>query len=239
MADTQIEQQPRTHTFIASARHTFGMIGILAAMMAGGVLLQARGASATSGGGAVAGHQGIVPLYLSLMVVEWALCYYVWVGVHKAGRQFRELIGGRWSSARDVLVDVAITAVFFIVWEGTAVVLDRVLGPNQAKSISSLLPQGLVESALWVLLSCSAGFCEEVVYRGYLQKQFLAFSGSAAFAVAAQAVVFGLSHSYQGAKQVVLITVLGGLYGALAQMRRSLRPGMISHAASDVMALFR
>ncbi len=236
MATTGTQPQMNTRKLIASPRHSIGMLAILAAMTAFGALAQARGGA---GGSLAPVHPNVVPLYLSLILSEWALCYYAWVGVHKAGGRFHDLIGGHWSSARDVLVDIAITAVFFLIWEGTAVLVNRALGPNTAKSVSTLLPQGFLEGALWFVLSCSAGFCEEVVYRGYLQKQFLAFSGSAVFAVAAQAVVFGACHSYQGGKKVVLIAVLGGLYGVLAQLRGSLRPGMISHAASDIMALLR
>ena len=58
-----------------------------------------------------------------------------------------------------------------------------------------------------------------------------------AFAVLAQAVLFGICHWYQGVKQAILISVLGALYGILAQWRKSLRPGMISHAWSDVLVV--
>jgi membrane protease YdiL (CAAX protease family) len=86
-------------------------------------------------------------------------------------------------------------------------------------------------------MSMTAGFCEELVFRGYFQKQFLALTRSAAFAVLAQAVLFGICHWYQGVKQVILISALGALYGILAQWRKSLRPGMISHAWSDVLVV--
>ncbi len=49
-----------------------------------------------------------------------------------------------------------------------------------------------------------------------------------------QAVVFGASHAYQGAKPVAIITVLGILYGVLAWWRRSLLPGIAAHAWSDI-----
>lgn len=51
---------------------------------------------------------------------------------------------------------------------------------------------------LWLLVSLAAGFCEELVFRGYLQRQFHAATGSIAAAVALPAIVFGLVHTYQG-----------------------------------------
>jgi hypothetical protein len=76
-------------------------------------------------------------------------------------------------------------------------------------------------------VAVSAGFCEELVFRGYFQRQFLALTGSAGAAVALQALVFGVGHSYEGAWAVAKITAYGILFGLLAAWRRSLRPGML------------
>jgi membrane protease YdiL (CAAX protease family) len=46
--------------------------------------------------------------------------------------------------------------------------------------------------------------------------------------------VFGLAHAYQGWKAVVVISVLGVLYGLLAAWRRNLRANIVAHAASDI-----
>jgi membrane protease YdiL (CAAX protease family) len=86
------------------------------------------------------------------------------------------------------------------------------------------------------MLSATAGICEEFIFRGYLQKQFQAITGSDAAAVALQAVLFGIAHSYQGVKSMVTITVYGALFGILAVYRKSLRPGMIQHAMQDSFA---
>ena len=96
-----------------------------------------------------------------------------------------------------------------------------------------LLPESGVEIAAWVIVCLTAGFCEEVVFRGYLQRQLVALTESASLAVALQAVCFGIAHGYQGLQNVVVITVLGSLYGVLALWRRSTRPGMIAHAWAD------
>jgi len=47
-------------------------------------------------------------------------------------------------------------------------------------------------------------------------------------------LVFGVAHSYQGWKSVVVISVLGVLYGMLAAWRGNLRANIISHASSDI-----
>jgi len=110
-----------------------------------------------------------------------------------------------------------------------------ILGRNnqQVEATKMLLPRTYSEMAAWVALSVTAGFCEELIFRGYLQRQFLALTGKAQAAVVLQALVFGAAHLYQGWKGAVTITVYGALFGALAVWRKSLRPGMIQHASQD------
>lgn len=216
---------------VASVWHTGGLVLIMVALCGLGAYQQRRPGTDQN---LVASHRGIVPLYLSLIVSEWALVLYVRAGTRRTGTRLRDLIGGRWRGPKDVLRDVAIAAVFWPVWAGVAWLVHLALGPNQAKSIAILLPRGPVEILLWILVSISAGICEELVFRGYLQKQLAQLSGSGMVAVAGQAVVFGIGHGYQGTKQVVVIIVLGALYGFLALGCRSLRPGMMAHAWSDI-----
>jgi membrane protease YdiL (CAAX protease family) len=73
-----------------------------------------------------------------------------------------------------------------------------------------------------------------MAFRGYLQRQLHALSGNIVVAVAAQGLVFGLFHSYQGWKQIIVISVVGVLYGALAAWRGNLRVNIVSHAFTDV-----
>ena len=72
-------------------------------------------------------------------------------------------------------------------------------------ALLSLLP------LIWI----SAGFCEEVVFRGIVLGRIrAAFGGSraaTAVAVAASCVVFGLAHGYQGLSGWILTGVLGGI----------------------------
>jgi uncharacterized protein len=223
---------PGDRPLVASLRHTLIFLLIQAALAAGGAYMQHR---PDTGPSLAPQHQGMASLYAFMIVLEWALVYYVWVGVRtQKGGGLLGLIGGRWKSWKDVLLDLAIALPFWFVWESTARIVHYVLGPGHAKGIDVLLPQSAIEITLWCVLSASAGFCEEVVFRGYFQKQFQALTGSVAVAVLAQGLVFGLGHSYQGMKQVIVITVLGVLYGVLAAWRKTLRPGMIAHAWSDV-----
>jgi membrane protease YdiL (CAAX protease family) len=52
-----------------------------------------------------------------------------------------------------------------------------------------------------------------------------------------QALLFGVSHGYQGLSSTVKITIYGGLFGLLAVWRRSLRPGIAAHVLTDILAI--
>ena len=212
---------------IASPRHTFGLLAILTLIVYGGI--RSHGPST---GPAVPPH--LLRLYAGVLLGEWALVFYVWRGIRRHGLSLPDLMGSRRRGWTAFLRGMLITAAFWIVWEGSARLLHRLLGSGDISNVRAMLPRTVLEISVWCLLSCTAGFCEEIVYRGYLQRQFAAWTGNAAAAIAIQAAVFGVSHGYQGLRQVVIISVLGGLYGVVAHWRRSLLPGMAAHAWSDI-----
>ena len=179
----------------------------------------------------------IWPFYLCIIALEWGLVATVRGAMNDRGLRLRDLINGASSpNSRSLLLDVAVSVPFFFVWQYAARFVSQLLGPNQAKSVAGLLPQeqNIVEAVLWIVVSVSAGICEEVVFRGYFQQQFAAYTRSIAAAVVLQGLVFGFGHSYQGIKQAILICVLGMIYGAFAAWRKNLRSNMMVHAWTDV-----
>jgi hypothetical protein len=180
-----------------------------------------------------------VSLYFFMILLELLLLSYVWfLGVRPAGGSFRGLIGGKWNRFGDVMRDIGVAFMFWLVVIVILVGLQLSIGksPQTARAVFMLAPGSLTEVIVWIALSATAGFCEEFIFRGYLQKQLHAITGSDAAAVAMQAVCFGIAHSYQGVKSMVTITVYGALFGILAVHRKSLRPGMIQHAMQDSFA---
>ncbi len=219
---------------IASWWHLAGFLAIMAALLALGLSAQRASGASGAAAGQLASHGQAIQIYLTASVMDWLLLYFCWVGVHRRGGNLWDLAGGRWKSWRDVLTDLAILLPFWAVWEGAAYVVHLILGPDNAKTVDSLLPKSLVEVLLWIATSVTAGICEEMAFRGYLQQQFRALTGNMAWAVLLQALVFGIAHGYQGWRNVVVISVLGVLYGALAAWRKNLRVNTIAHAGSDI-----
>ena len=98
-----------------------------------------------------------------------------------------------------------------------------------------MLPVGPAESIAWILLSISAGFAEELAFRGALLRALKRRYGTT-LAIVGQGVIFGVVHAYQGGAALARIVAYGVLFGLVARWRRSVAPGMIAHAWTDIAA---
>ena len=220
---------PAAESRVASNRSTLIVIGVL-------LLISFLSARQLGSGVAPSAPGSRVLLYLSIAFGEWALVYAVWKGVRARGHSLRELIGRADSGLRAWALDLAIAALFFGVATAVLYGLKHLLAIEPPARVAAMLPRGPAETAAFVLLALSAGFCEEIVFRGYLRRQLAALAGSRWLGNLGQAVIFGLSHGYQGWKSMLAIAVYGLLFGLLAQLRGSLRPGIIAHAWQDIFS---
>ena len=197
--------------------------------------------SGTRGRHPVAEHSKL-PQYLWSMTWEWILLGFTWLGIRKRIK-LRELIGGRWASVEDFLLDVVFAGAFwvcalFVLGSGAKLMhLDQAgKFESMRKQLGFLIPGSKLELAVWFCMSATAGFCEEIIFRGYLQRQFAAITNSVLAGVLLSAAVFGAAHGYEGVARMVLIGIYGLMFGVLAWWRKSLRPGMIAHAWHDAFS---
>jgi uncharacterized protein len=178
-----------------------------------------------------------VSFYLTTMAWEWFLTGYVLLGVRRYGKSLLEVTGARWTNVKEVFRDVGVALAFWMVALMVLALAASLLhfhGSRQA--LSALAPEGPVQIFVWIALCVTAGFCEETIFRGYLQKQFVTWMGNVPVGVFLSAAIFGICHIYQGTKAVVVITVYGVLFGILAQWRKSVRPGMVTHMLHDTVS---
>jgi uncharacterized protein len=172
--------------------------------------------------------------YLLTLAYELFLLGYVWfLGLLLYKVPLREVIGGRWRRWKDFWLDVGIAVFFWIAVVGMLFVAHFALGFSGVDAAKAMYPNTIPELCVFVVLAVFAGFCEEIIFRGYLQRQFTAWTGNVSVGIALQAIVFGLGHMYQGWKGVVVISVYGAMFGILAAMRKSLRPGILQHCGQD------
>ncbi len=90
----------------------------------------------------------------------------------------------------------------------------------------------------------TAGFLEEILWRGYLMNRLVDLQGKTTklawvISLVGSAIIFGLGHTYQGLGGVIKITTIGLLFGvAFLTTRRSnnLWPLIIAHALLDTLS---
>jgi CAAX protease family protein len=105
--------------------------------------------------------------------------------------------------------------------------------------VEPLLPRTPVERAWFVPLALTAGFCEELLHRGFLLS-FAAGNGLQSVwpLVVVGSVPFGLAHAYQGVRGVVLTALFGALAAYMTMAFSSLWPAIVVHALVDLRAAF-
>lgn len=179
----------------------------------------------------------IAKAYLPALLVNGMLALYV-ARLGRGRNALRELVGRRWSSVSRALVDVALAvlaaALILLTEQAWAAAFGA---PSRAWS-NAVLPASSREHAAWVLVAVSIGTSEELVYRGYLQRELGVLVRSRTLGLVAQALLFALAHGEQGAGFAARTLLYGLGFGVLAAARKSLIPGMLAHVGLDVAAGF-
>ncbi|MGA9587994.1 MAG: CPBP family intramembrane glutamic endopeptidase [Terracidiphilus sp.] len=197
--------------------------------------------------------------------LEVVLMGWVAFGLRLRGMPFRSLLGKVSGDFRSIAVDVGIAILFWMgslmalatlamMWMSIEAAIThrpipiptgqsgRTTLPNStedkaARAVVQLAPENGQEIACWLLLCMLVGVAEELVFRGYLQQQFTAWTrGATAGGVVFSAVMFGAAHGYEGARAMFLLAVFGALFSLLALFRRNLRAGIFAHTWHDALA---
>jgi len=100
-------------------------------------------------------------------------------------------------------------------------------------NVERMLPHTLAELRLFRGLAVTAGVCEELLYRGFLLWYLGHWMGPAP-SLALSSLLFGIGHSYQGPRGVVVTAMVGVVLGVFYLMAGSLLPAMLLHAAGDL-----
>ena len=180
-----------------------------------------------------------IPSYLFIIFQEWLMLAFVWWGLRMRKIPLSALLGERHRGWRGFGRDVAYAGIFWIlslvVLASVGLLLQRLhIGATSAPvNVINLAPRTLLEFALWACICISAGICEELLFRGYLLRQFSSLGGKVWVGVVVSSLIFGCGHGYEGVANMIKISIFGLLFCALLLKSKSMRPGIIGHAWFD------
>ncbi len=183
--------------------------------------------------------QGVLMVLLIVTVLfQWAifLINYAAVYLEKtglAGLGFRRIrvVDFAWAFAFLLMANLILA--------GLAWLLAQV-GLPMPGEIGLLVPTDPAGKVVWVAVSFTAGFCEEVAFRGYLltRLRLIGKAKSWFFPVVISSLAFGICHAYQGWPGFIVITTYGAMFALLYTRTGRIWPCIIAHFFQDFSALF-
>jgi len=101
---------------------------------------------------------------------------------------------------------------------------------------SRLFPRSSSELTMFVLLSITAGICEEFLFRGFVMAAMFRVGLATWLVVLLSSAMFGVAHLYQGKGGSLGTGILGALFALVRIAYHNLLPAVVWHAALDIVA---
>lgn len=186
----------------------------------------------------VTGHDRL-KLYAATILFQWVLTALVAWRAFARGLSLSEL--ALQGSARASLFVVTIIGAVLVAAGHWANVrrMAKSSHPNVARLRalgSRLFPRSAGELLLFVVLSLTAGLCEEFLFRGFVMAALLRAGLAEWLVVLLSALMFGIAHLYQGKGGSVGTGILGTIFAVARLAYHSLLPAVVWHSTLDVVA---
>jgi uncharacterized protein len=179
-------------------------------------------------------------LYASTVAFQWfAVAVVLWrANTHQVS--FARLGLAIPSPALTVIVSIVLAA---LVLANQLFSLRRLTThPAEARGILpqlalKIFPQDSVERLAFFAVVVTVAVCEELIYRGFVQRVFEDWSGGLIIAgILGSAAMFAVAHLYQGPRGLITTFVVGLLFAAIRAWTGSLLAPLIAHFVADITA---
>lgn len=190
----------------------------------------------------------LMMVLVGTIIFQWGLYAFVHLASYMEGtglaglgfQSFRPRVASRLNTAGlYTLYALAFLLGANLILSAMAWVLAQI-GMPMPGELAFLIPRDLGGQFVWVLVSFTAGFCEEVMFRGYLLSRLRLMFNTKSWVmpVIASSLAFGICHAYQGIPGLIIITTYGVMFALLYIRTGSIWPGIIAHSLQDLGALF-
>ena len=174
--------------------------------------------------------------YTYVILSEWMFVFgLIWLN-YKHGYSIVEL-GENFGNLNSTIITTAVLLAIFAVMAYLNVQQIRQMNLDKLEAelgpLKMFLPSNRSESIVFILIAFTAGICEELLYRGWLQNMFVYGTGSVWIGLLLGAVIFGFGHAYQGKLGIVQTGIYGLIFGAVFLFTKSLVAGQVLHVVID------
>lgn len=97
-----------------------------------------------------------------------------------------------------------------------------------------VFPQDTAERLAFFALVVTVAFCEEWIYRGFVQRMFDDWGSTALAGIIGSAILFAGAHLYQGRRGLLSTFSVGLLFSVVRWWTGSLIPSMAAHFVADL-----
>jgi len=174
--------------------------------------------------------------YAYVILSEWAcVIALIWL-THRHGFSISDLGENLGNANLTVITIVVLLAIFAVmvyfnvrqIRQMNLEKLEAELGP-----LKMFLPSNKPEFIAFILIAFTAGICEELLYRGWLQNLLVYGTGYVWLGLIIGAVIFGFGHAYQGKIGIVQTGIYGLIFGGVFIFTKSLIAGQVLHVIID------
>lgn len=178
--------------------------------------------------------------YRQVVVEQWgmaAIALLLWARAHRPWSTLGLVPPQDWHLVPGILIPALMIAI--TVRQSRKVqrlgVERRAVLRERLRQAEFFLPHAPAEYRWFSLVSLTAGFCEELLYRGFLTWLVASYVGLPA-AIGVVAVAFALGHASQGPGNMMRVGLVGLVLSLIVVLTGWLVPAMIVHVLLDIGA---
>ena len=170
----------------------------------------------------------------------WTVTLVVWILWQWTGRPFAALgMVAPAGTAAWITVALCVATVIFYATQIHSVLVSEAAQASlraqieRSPGVRIVIPTSAAEMRAFVAVGVTAGICEELLYRGFVL-WYLSALLPRGWAIVAAVAIFGIGHAYQGARNVLMTAMVGGIALAVYLWTGSLIAPMVMHAVVDL-----
>ena len=180
-----------------------------------------------------------IPILITLVISQFVFMFYpaIWIVKRWHTTEIKKYLRIRWCSFREIILAVLITVSMLpFCYYVSYLLLDSLEIPEVIRNMGSQLftANSVFELIMLILvIAVTPAICEEVFFRGYVQRTLERTNGMKSFIITG--IVFGLFHFQP--LSLISLSILGVLFSFFYYRSKSIFPSAAAHFTNNFIAI--